>query len=100
MDHARNEERVEVDAEIRFRYPEVFTGRMKDFCAGGMGAQIPVTMDVDSPVEMEIFNGNILASGHVRWLRIEGDHVTVGIQFREGEQDLIKEIGEMKGNLP
>lgn len=100
MDNARQEDRMEVDVEIRFRYPEVFTGRMKDFCAGGMGAQIPLTMDVDSPVEMEIFNGKILASGHVRWLRVEGEQVIVGIQFRKGEQELIQEITEIQGDRP
>ena len=96
---ARHEERVPIDVEIRFRYPEVFRARMKDFCAGGMGAEVPISMDIDSPVEVEIFEGRLLASGHVRWIRMEDDSVRVGIQFREGDRDIIQQVKEWKGRI-
>ncbi len=99
MENARKEERTPVDVEIRFRYPEVFKGRMRDFCSGGMGAQIPVTVDIDSPVEVEIFEGRILASGHVRWVTIEEGNVRVGIQFREGDRDIIRQVRTWKGDI-
>ena len=95
----RHEERVPIDVEIRFRYPEVFRGRMKDFCSGGMGAEVPISMDIDSPVEVEIFDGRLLASGHVRWLRVEEGGVRVGIQFREGDLDIIQQVKEWKGRI-
>ena len=99
MEDLREHERVPVDVEIQFRYPNRFLGQMYDYSIGGMRARVPRELKMDSPVEMEIFNGNILASGHVRWLKIDGDHVTVGIQFREGEQELIAQIKDWKGRL-
>lgn len=96
---ARAESRVPIDVEIRFRYPEVFKGKMRDFCAGGMGAQIPVSVDVDSPVEVEIFEGRLLASGHVRWIAMEDESVRVGIQFRDGDRDIIRQVKEWKGKI-
>jgi hypothetical protein len=99
QDDPRREERVPVDLEIRFRYPELFRGKVKDFCSGGIGAQVPLSLEVNSPVEMEIFQGRLLASGHVRWMRVDEDTVHVGIQFREGERDLIEQIREWKGDL-
>ena len=95
----RHEERVPIDVEIRFRYPEVFRGRMKDFCSGGMGAEVPISMDIDSPVEVEIFEGRLLASGHVRWIQVEDGSVRVGIQFREGDRDIIQQVKEWKGRI-
>ena len=99
VDNLRQDKRLEADAEIRFRYPEVFTGKMRDFCPGGIGADIPITMEINSPVEMEILEGKILASGHVRWLRIENETVTIGIQFRQGERELMAQIQDWKGGL-
>lgn len=96
---ARHEPRVPIEVEIRFRYPEVFKGRMKDFCSGGLGAEIPVTLDIDSPVEVEIFEGRLLASGHVRWVSLENGSVRVGIQFRDGDQDIIRQVKEWKGHI-
>lgn len=96
---ARSEERVPIEVEIRFRYPDVFKGKMKNFCAGGLGAEIPVTLDIDSPVEVEIFEGRLLASGHVRWVTMEDNSVRVGIQFRDGDQDIIRQVKEWKGNI-
>lgn len=95
----RREERKPIDVEIRFRYPEVFKGQMKDFCTGGMRAEIPVTVDVDSPVEVEIFEGRLLASGHVRWVTVEEGMVRVGIQFRDGDRDIIKQVKEWTGKI-
>jgi PilZ domain len=95
----RSEERVPIDVEIRFRYPEVFRGRMKDFCASGLGAEVPVSVDIDSPVEVEIFEGRLLASGHVRWLKMDEGIVRVGIQFREGDRDIIQQVREWKGRI-
>lgn len=95
----RGEERIPVDVEIRFRYPEVFQGRMKDFCASGLGAEIPLPVEVDSPVEIEIFEGRLLASGHVRWVRLEDGTVRVGVQFREGDRDIIKQVRDWKGRF-
>jgi PilZ domain len=99
VQEARREERVPIDVEIRFRYPEVFKGKMKDFCAGGLGAEIPVSVDIDSPVEVEIFEGRLLASGHVRWVALEEDTVRVGIQFREGDREIVRQIKEWKGRI-
>jgi len=95
----REQERIPIDAEIRFRYPDVFKGIMKDFCAGGLGAEVPVSMDIDSPVEVEIFEGRLLASGNVRWISMEDGVVRVGIQFREGERDIVKQVQEWKGRI-
>ena len=99
VENARREERVSIDVEIRFRYPEVFSGTMKDFCSGGLRAEIPVSMDIDSPVEVEIFNGRLLASGHVRWLQVDDGSVRVGIQFREGDRDIIRQVKEWTGRI-
>ena len=99
MKECRKGNRVPVDLEIRFRYPEVFNGLVRDFCNGGVAADIPVSLDVDSPVEIEIFEGRLLASGHVRWIRAEDGTVRVGIQFREGERELIEKIQYWKGSL-
>ena len=96
---ARHEERVPIDVEIRFRYPEVFKGKMKDFCSGGLGAEIPVSVDIDSPVEVEIFEGRLLASGHVRWVALEEGVVRVGIQCREGDREIIRQVKEWKGRI-
>lgn len=99
MKEVRKEPRVPVDLEIRFRYPEVFNGLVRDFCTGGVGADVPVSLDVDSPVEMEIFEGRLLASGHVRWVKVEDGTMKVGIQFREGEHELIEQINNWKGSV-
>jgi len=99
VQEARREERVPIDVEIRFRYPEVFKGKMRDFCTGGLGAEIPVSVDIDSPVEVEIFEGRLLASGHVRWVTMEEDSVRVGIQFREGASEIIRQVKEWKGRI-
>ena len=99
LQQARGEERIPVDVEIRFRYPEVFQGRMKDFCASGLGAEIPLPVEVDSPVEIEIFEGRLLASGHVRWVHLEDGTVHVGIQFREGDREIIKQVRDWKGRF-
>ncbi len=99
MENVRKDERVPVDVEISFRYPEVFTGIMKDYCNGGLGAEIPVTIDIDSPVEVEIFEGRLLASGHVRWVSLDDGTVRVGIQFREGDRGLIEQVKEWKGGI-
>ena len=99
VQEARREERTPIDVEIRFRYPEVFLGKMKDFCTSGMGAEIPVSVDIDSPVEVEIFEGRLLASGHVRWIIMEEDRVRVGIQFRDGDRDIIRQVKEWKGKI-
>jgi hypothetical protein len=95
----RREERVPIDGAIRFRYPDLFTGRMKDFCPGGLRAEIPVSLDVNSPIEVEIFGGRILASGHVRWVRLEEAQVHVGIQFRDGDRDMIRQVQEWKSRI-
>ena len=95
----RSEERVPVDLEIRFRYPEVFLGRMKDFCASGLGAEIPFSVDVNSPVEIEIFEGRLLAGGHVRWVTLEDGTVRVGIKFREGDRGIIRQVRDWKGRF-
>ena len=99
VQEARREERTPIDVEIRFRYPEVFQARMKNFCAGGLGAEVPISMDIDSPVEVEIFEGRLLASGHVRWIKLEDGSVRVGIQFREGERAIIQQVKEWKGRI-
>lgn len=99
MENLREFERVAMDAEIRFHYPRRFIGRMRDFSIGGMAAEVPQKIEMDSPVEMEIFQGKLLATGHVRWLRIEAETVSVGIQFREGERELIAQIKDWKGVL-
>ena len=95
----RGEERLAVDMEIRFRYPEVFKGRMKDFCPSGIGAEVPVFVDVDSPVEIEIFEGRLLASGHVRWVRTADNLVRIGIKFRAGDREIIRQVQDWKGNI-
>ena len=95
----RGEERHAADMEIRFRYPEIFRGRMKDFCPSGLGAEVPVFVDVDSPVEIEIFEGRLLASGHVRWVHTEDDLVRIGIQFREGDREIIRQVQDWKGRI-
>jgi len=97
MKETRREDRLSADLEIRFRYPEVFEGLVRDYSSGGVGADIPLPLDVDSPVEMEIFEGRLLASGHVRWVTKEDGTIKVGIQFREGERELIEQIHAWKG---
>ena len=99
VQETRREDRVPIDVEIRFRYPDVFKGTMKNFCSSGMGAEIPVSLDIDSPVEVEIFEGRLLASGHVRWVALEEGQVRVGIQFREGDQEIIRQVKEWKGRI-
>ena len=99
VQEVRGEPRIPIDVEVRFRYPEVFKGIMKDFCTGGLGAEVPVTMEIDSPVEVEIFEGRLLASGHVRWIKLEDGSVRVGIQFREGERAIIQQVKEWKGRI-
>lgn len=99
MEELREFERVPVDAEIRFRYPKQFIGRMLDFSIGGMGAQVPQKIEMNSPVEIEIFQGKLLATGHVRWFKIEEETISIGIQFREGERELIAQIKDWKGFL-
>lgn len=96
MENLREFERVPVDAEIRFRYPNRFIGRIRDFSIGGMGATVPQKIAMDSPVEIEIFQGKLLATGHVRWFKIEEDVISIGIQFREGERELIAQIKDWK----
>lgn len=97
MENIRDDERVPLEAELRFRYPSDFLGRMKDFCQGGIGAELPVSVDIDSPVELEVFGGRLLISGHVRWLHIDQETVHVGIQFRESDRDLVLHIKDLKG---
>ena len=87
------------DEEIQFRFPGRFIGHMRDFSIGGMGAQVPRKIEMNSPVEIEIFQGKLLATGHVRWLKIEEDAISIGIQFREGERELIAQIKDWKGIL-
>ncbi len=99
MENLREFDRVPVDAEIRFRYPHSFIGHMRDFSIGGMGAKVPQKIETDSPVEIEIFQGKLLATGHVRWFKIEEDAISIGIQFREGERELIAQIKDWKGIL-
>lgn len=96
----RSEERVPVDAEIRFRYPDVFRARVHDFCRGGLKADVPFSLEVDSPVEVEVFDGRLLAGGHVRWVTLEDGEIHVGIQFRPEDLALIKEISNWRGKLP
>jgi len=50
-------------------------------------------------VEVEIFEGRLLASGHVRWIKLEDGSVRVGIQFREGERAIIQQVKEWKGRI-
>ena len=99
MEQLREEERVGMDAEIRFRFPDKFVGKMKDFCSGGIGAELPIQLDVDSPVELEIFGGRLFASGHVRWIQVKENTITVGIQFREGDREIIKAVSELTGKI-
>lgn len=99
MENMREHERVPADVEIQFRYPNRFVGQMYDYSIGGMRARVPKELKMNSPVEMEIFDGKLLATGHVRWLRIEKDLVNVGIQFREEERELIAQIKDWKGIL-
>ena len=99
MENLREHERVPVDGEIRFRYPGRFIGHMRDYSIGGMRARVPQKIEPDSSVEVEIFEGKLLATGHVRWLKIEEDVVSIGIQFQEGERELIAQIKDWKGFL-
>lgn len=99
MEELRQDPRVVADGEIRFRFPDVFSAQMFDYSKGGLGARIPNTLELNTPVEMEIFQGKLLASGHVRWIKIENETVSIGIQFREGEQELIAKIKDWKGAL-
>lgn len=97
MKNLREHERVLVDSEIRFRYPNRFIGQMDDYSIGGLRARVPQELELDSPVEMEIFDGKLLAAGHVRWHSFEKNEISIGIQFREGEQELVAQIKGWKG---
>ncbi len=93
MVQQRRDERFAVEGEIRFRYPEVFTGRMRDLSKGGLGAWVPVTIEVNSPVEVELFGRRLLARGHVRWVNPARERREIGIQFREGDRERIARFG-------
>ena len=99
MESVRREERIPVDVEIRFRYPDIFKAKMRDFCPGGMGAEIPVPIAVDSTVELEIFQGMLLTSGTVRWVNVEEGTWRVGIQFKESDRELLEKIRAIKGSI-
>jgi len=99
MEDIRSDKRTPVDVEIRFRYPMQFNGKMKDFAFGGMGAEIPVSVDVDSSVELEICEGRFLITGQVQWTRIEDGRVRIGVKFKESQRDLIEHVKELKGNI-
>lgn len=91
MEQDRRDERIEMEAEVRFRYPEVFTGHLRNLSSGGMGARIPVTIEVNSPVEVEFFNCGLLACGHVRWVSHVLEEQEIGIQFRESDRQIISQ---------
>lgn len=95
----RTEEREVVDGEIRFRYPLQIDAHVTDLSTGGFGAEVPVQLEVDTAVEIEIFEGRLLASGTVRWLKREGDRVRIGIRFREEDRAVIEEVRALRGHI-
>ena len=99
MENVRENDRIDVDAEIRFRYPMPFNGKMTDFAKGGMGAEIPISVDIDSTLEMEICDGKFLVTGHVRWVNIKEGKVRIGVKFNESQRDLIEHVKNIKGNI-
>lgn len=99
MENLRSDERIPMDMEIRFRYPKDFHGKVVDYCKRGIGVEIPVELEVDMPIEMEIFKRNFLVEGKVRWVKASGCSITAGIQFGENHYDLIENIHLWTGSF-
>ena len=99
MKNKRGEARIRVDMEIRFRYPKIFHARVRNYSKGGIGVEVPITLKVDAPIELEIFKSSFLVEGKVRWVQKGENDYTAGIQFKENALDLIEGIHASSGSF-
>ena len=99
MEDQRIDDRIPMDMEIRFRFPKDFQGKVKDYCKRGIGVEIPVALEVDTPIEMEIFKSNFLVEGRIRWVVATEGSILAGIQFKEKHYDLVENIHLWTGSF-
>ena len=81
MEEHRKTPRVAFQEGLRFRTEDTFVGHGIDISAGGIGAWVPVFLEPDTSVEVELFQGYASVLGTVRWCRPDGEGYRVGVQF-------------------
>lgn len=96
----RATQRVPFADEVRFRAPQPYVAQGVDIGAGGIGVILPELLDIDTQVEIEIFDGAATAYGTVRWTVKDGDAYRIGIQFREEDwviMELVESLRSQEG---
>lgn len=94
MKAQRKAERSPWEGEIEFLTPEPCQGQAVDIAPGGVGVLIPVALEPETPVEMKIFHGRLIIYGWVRWVEETPDGYRTGIQFREDDWSIIRQVHE------
>ena len=90
-------ERVPFMESVRFHSPKPITGRGVDIGAGGIGVILDESLEVGTPVEIEVFAGHATAYGAVQWSREERGAHRVGIKFRSEDWAVMELISSMRG---
>ena len=90
MAEQRTTERFSFEEEITILSPRRIEGRSIDIGAGGIGVEIPETLELETPLEIQILGGNAVVYGTVRWVKPLEKGCRLGIRFREEDWNIIE----------
>ena len=94
----RSKDRLPVKKTLKFIEPSEITGQLINFSSDGVGIEVSEPISLQTAVTIEMFGGDLTASGHIVWINNEAETVQVGVVFREEDQILIDHYLELRGH--
>ena len=94
----RSKDRLPVKKNLKFIEPPDITGQLINFSSDGVGIEVSDPISLQTPVTIEMFGGDLTASGNIVWVKDEPDSVQVGVVFKEEDQILIDHYLELRGH--